>query len=298
MFGKNKNLIMIMDGNFFCYKSYYGYPDLYLADRETHIGVVYGFIKQVRHLHRKYSPKKIIVAWDSETNIRKDIFPEYKSNRRYNEKFDKESFHQQIKILKDVLHDMGISQIYRDGYEADDVMAEFCRRILKNRTDLNFIVVTNDHDLFQIINKNISILSPLKEGWKLYTESVFKKEYEITPKQYLQSMYLSGCKTDKVPGIDGIGQKKAINIIKSIGDISNLQSADKISGIGDKKLELIKSSTDKIEFAKKLVTIFTGFKIKLEKGEKNLKAVREIFENYFRFESFLMDWEEFKEMCS
>lgn len=298
MFNKSDKLVMIFDGSYFCYRSYYGYPELYLTDRVTHVGLIYGFLCQLKSYYRRYQPKKMIIAWDSKDNIRKKMYSGYKSKGRDNPNFDPAAFHQQLGVLKVLLHDMGIAQISQVGYEADDVMAEFCARAKRKNDKLRFMIVTSDHDLYQTIDERVSVLKPLKEGSKLYNERTFHQEFGITPNQYLQSMYLSGCKTDTVPSIEGIGEKTAINIIKAVGDISNLQNVEKIKGIGDKRLAVIKSSQKEIEFAKSLVTVFKDFRINVQKGEKNLAVVRHLFEHYLRFDSFIYEWEDFEEMCS
>lgn len=288
---------MVFDGQYICYRSYFGHKDLFLEDRETHVGAVYGFFKQLKNYYSKYRPKKIVVSWDSRNNIRKKMYSGYKDNRKKDPGFDKDSFYCQIKIIKSILNDMGISQIEKDGYESDDVMSEFCNKIILKRKDLKFIIVTTDHDLFQIINENINILRPLKNGEKLYNLKTFQLEYGITPEQYLQSMWISGCKTDNVPGVDGVGPKTAINIIKSIGDISNINNFEKIKGISEDRFKLIKDSKNEIMFTKSLVTIFKDFSFEMKRGEKNLSTVRDTFKNYLKFESFLFDWDCFVQMC-
>jgi DNA polymerase-1 len=131
----------------------------------------------------------------------------------------------------------------------------------------------------------------------LYTPESFMRFKGITPYQYSQSMIISGCSTDKIPGIDKIGEGKAIAIMKEIGDLRNLNRATKIPGIGEEKLNEIKNSKEKMMFTKSLTTLYRDFEFKVDKGNRDLPLVKAYFNEYLKFYNFILDWENFEEIC-
>lgn len=155
------------------------------------------------------------ICWDSKKSIRKELFPEYKANRKAEDDFSPEEWEQYNKAKditrKTILPYIGIVNNFRQsGYEADDLIAKAVDNSHEN------IIVSNDRDLYQLLADNgartCSIYHPLKK--KLYTFQDFSEEFGIEVWEYVNYKALQGDSSDNIPGLKGIGPKKAKQIIK------------------------------------------------------------------------------------
>lgn len=156
-----------------------------------------------------------VICWDSKKSLRKEMFPEYKANRKHEEDFSPEeweTFNRAKDITrKRILPEIGIVNNARaSGYEADDLIA------MAVDNDYDNIIVSNDRDLYQLLADNgartCSVYHPMKK--KLYTFQDFSEEFGIEVWEYLHYKALQGDSSDNIPGLKGIGPKKALQIIK------------------------------------------------------------------------------------
>jgi 5'-3' exonuclease len=180
--------------------------------------IIYGFLRTVMALQELFHTKHIVFCWDSKSSKRKELFPEYKKKRsqKYKEWTDKElrrenAFRVQMKKLRKVyLRQIGYRNIFcQKGHEADDLMASVSYHLPK---DDEAIIITSDQDLLQCIRYNVSFYDPRKN--KVITLQKFSKQYGITPNQWVIVKMYAGCSTDEVPGIRGIGEKRAIQFLR------------------------------------------------------------------------------------
>jgi DNA polymerase-1 len=194
-------------------------------------------------LSEKFSPDQIAFAWDSKKSKRKEIYPEYKNNRRKElSEAEKESlelvFEQFNKLQKTILPALGFSNVFHiSGLESDDLIAS----ILINqdvRLDQN-IVVSSDSDLYQLLDR-CSIYSITKS--QTMNKEIFMRHYEgITPNQWIIVKAIAGCSTDNVKGIIGIGEKNAIAYLKgTLNKGKRYESIEQGKEITDRNLNLVK----------------------------------------------------------
>lgn len=174
---------------------------------------MFGFLKQILSLSKKFETNKFIFTWDSRKSFRKDIYPTYKENRRKEQTPEEEqlykiAFKQFHELRMKVLPKLGFKNNFiQTGLEADDIIAV----VTQNHTN-EFIIISADHDLYQLLTPTVSMYS--NKGKKLTTDLSFTEEYGVTPKEWAFVKQIAGCSTDNVKGVETIGEKRAISFIK------------------------------------------------------------------------------------
>jgi DNA polymerase-1 len=255
----NKRLVII-DGKSVFYRGYYAMPGLSTKDG-TPTGGVYGFTTLSLEVIKRLQPDYVAVAWDkAKTNIRSrlKIYPQYKANR----KPAPPDFYAQIPVLHELLDSLGWPLYELDDYEADDIMAALAEQAKSK--NIETILITSDLDALQCINGHTKVYA-LKKGLsnieEFHPESFIAK-YGIKPHQYLDLKALKGDSSDNVPGVPGIGEKTALELLKKYGTLDEIyDNIELISGSTKQKLV---NGRDMAYMSKKLVTLFTDAPVKLD----------------------------------
>ncbi|HWZ66109.1 MAG TPA: DNA polymerase I [Patescibacteria group bacterium] len=204
--------LVIIDGKSVFYRGYYAMPNLSTSDG-TPTGGVYGFAMMALEVIKRLKPDYVCVAWDkAKTNIRSRLllYPEYKGNR----KPAPPDFYVQIPILHDLLESLGWPLYELDDYEADDIMGAFAKQA--GEQDVESYLISSDLDILQLINSHTHIYT-LKKGLsniELFNEAYFKEKYGIDPSQFVDLKALKGDASDNIPGVAGIGEKTALELLK------------------------------------------------------------------------------------
>lgn len=189
-------------------------PDL--TYDESHTEVIYGFLTSIFTLQKMYSSEELIFCWDSKKSFRKLIYPEYKANRRKDQtEEEKENFRimfdQFLDIRTVVLPDLGFTNIFMNpGYEGDDLIAN----IVKQNKNNQFYIVSTDKDLYQLLNKDVTIINPITK--KIMTEKEFVKTYDIEVEQWTEVKAIAGDSGDNISGVQKVGEKTAIKYLKGL----------------------------------------------------------------------------------
>lgn len=201
--------ILVIDGNFLCHKAKHSMAKLSSKDIRT--GVTFSFFKDLIRLMLKFQTNDIIFCWDSPFSLRKEEFSAYKEKRdkkklEPQEKRENKHMHAQLEKLKtEILPRIGFkNQREQEGYEGDDMIAT----TVIDEPLSRFIVVANDGDLFQLLD-----LCNIYDFKKELDEETFIKTWGIYPEQWADVKVLSGCTTDEVPGIEGVGEKTACKFL-------------------------------------------------------------------------------------
>ena len=171
-------------------------------------GVIFGVLKQLLNVAKAVKADNYIFCWDSRKSNRKKKYPFYKKRKEVpkteKEKMEMLLVFQQFNALKtQVLPRMGFTNNYvQTGFEADDLIA----KIVHSYPTYNFSIVSNDEDLYQLLGANCKIYT--KKG--SFTEGMFRKKFGIPPKDWAMVKQIAGCRSDKVPGVKGVGETRAI----------------------------------------------------------------------------------------
>lgn len=232
---------VIIDGKSVFYRGYYAMPNLATKDG-TPTGGVYGFAVMALEVIKRLKPDYVAVAWDKpKTNIRRrlQLYPEYKAGR----KPAPPDFYEQIPVLHEVLQAFGWPLYELDDYEADDIMGTLA--VQARDKGLETLLVTSDLDMLQLVNGSVHVYA-LKKGLtdiELYSPKTFETKYGIGVDQYLDLKSLKGDSSDNIPGVPGIGEKTAIQL---------LQQYKTLDGVYE-NLALVKDAVrKKLEAGKKL----------------------------------------------
>lgn len=244
--------IVIMDGHSILNRAFYGVPDLTNAEG-THTNAVYGFLNIMFKILEEEKPEYLTVAFDVKApTFRHKMFEEYKGTR----KPMPEELRQQVPIIKELLQAMQISVVEKPGYEADDIIGTIAT--MAEKLGMQASLITGDRDLLQLASDNIKVRIPKTKRTGTEIEDYKKEEviekYGITPEQIIDLKGLMGDTADNIPGVPGIGEKRATTIVVNFGNIE--QAMEHIEEVTPKKAqENLKEYYDLAILSKKLATI-------------------------------------------
>jgi DNA polymerase-1 len=258
--------LVIIDGKSVFYRGYYAMPTLATKDG-TPTGGVYGFAVMALEIVKKLKPDYVCVAWDkAKTNIRsrRELYPEYKANR----KPAPPDFYVQIPILYELLEALEWPLYEIDDYEADDIMGAFAKQAGEH--DIESYLVTSDLDVLQLVNRHTHIYT-LKKGLsniELFNVESFEAKYGVSAHQWVDVKALKGDSSDNIPGVAGVGEKTALDLIKKYETIDNIyEHLDDLKPTLKAKLEKDK---DMAYLSKKLVTLIVDAPIKIDLAKAKL----------------------------
>ena len=278
-----KKLILI-DGNAIIHRAYHALPPLTNKKGEL-LNAVYGFTSTVLSVIDKFQPEYIIATFDlSGPTFRHKEFADYKATRV---KAD-QALYDQIPRVKEVVRAMGIPILEKEGFEADDVIGTIAKNIEENNPDTQNIIVTGDMDTLQLVSEKTKVYT-MRRGLTdsvLYDlDGVFGR-YQLKPEQLIDYKGLRGDPSDNIPGVKGIGEKTAIELLKKYETLEEVyQNLFELKGAVKDKLERDKVIAIQ---SKKLATIERNvpIEIDLEKArthefdrEKLVKLFQEL--NFF-----------------
>jgi 5'-3' exonuclease len=210
---------------------------LNLAFRWKHQGNTdfeHDYVRTVQSLAKSYNCGEIVVLGDGGSNYRKEVYPEYKANRkeRYAEQTPEEEaefleFLQEFGTTMNTLKYKGYLTLKYQGVEADDIAALICQ----NREDLGLEeiwMISSDRDWDLLVDENISRFSTVTR--KETTLLNWDEHYDFDPEYFLTYKCLTGDKGDNVPGVDGVGPKRAAQLIEQYGDIFDIMASLPLEG--------------------------------------------------------------------
>jgi DNA polymerase-1 len=256
-------------------------------------GALFGLTNMILSAVEKFKPDYIFAANDLPgQTIREMTFKNYKQNR--GESDDK--LVEQIKLMPEVFDAFGIPLVSCEGYEADDVIGTFVKKIKGGDEDSAYkiIILTGDMDIMQLVDDNKVVVYTGKKGEEeiIFNEEEVFKKHGLKPKQIPDYKGLRGDTSDNIPGIKGIGEKTALTIIQKAGSLENVYKLIKeekkerdFFGLSERFFELLKNGEDEAEFSKELATINCDLSIDLPDVpvfdlQKNLEKLKSLCEEY------------------
>ena len=212
--------LMILDGNSIVNRAFYGVRPLNAPDG-TPTNAVYGFLAILQRLLEEQKPDALCVSFDLKApTFRHKAYEGYKAQR----KAMPEELAQQMPILKEVLDQMGIRRYELEGYEADDILGTASR--LCERAGWHCTIVTGDKDSLQLISESTTVCNVKTRMGQtetiLYTPERFREEYGFGPKQMVDLKALMGDSSDNIPGVPGVGEKTAMDLVQRYGTIEEI----------------------------------------------------------------------------
>jgi len=269
--------LYLIDGSSYIYRAYYAIRHLSNSRGEA-TNAVYGFTKMLQTLIKQEQPDHLAVIFDAKgPTFRKDLYSDYKANRSAMP----EDLVPQIPLIKEVVRAFRLPLLEQPGYEADDLIATLARRYAGE--GLEVTVVTGDKDLMQIVNDRITLLDTMKGKRSGAAEVV--ERFGVPPQQVLEVLGLAGDSSDNIPGVPGIGEKTASELIRQFGDIENLlANIDQVKGA--KRQQNLREFADQARLSRRLADLVDDLPVAIDYAELALGEpdVAELAELYGRLE--------------
>ncbi len=277
--------LFLIDGNSFCYRAYYAVRPLSNSKGQP-TNAVYGFVTMLNKIIKENKPDMLAVAFDLKgPTFRHKKFEEYKIHR----KPMPDDLISQMSYIKKVVAAYNIPIYEMEGYEADDVLATIATKA--EERGIETYIVTGDKDALQLVDSHIKVVSTHKEGL-VYDAKAVKEAYGVEPERMIDIMSLMGDATDNIPGVPGIGEKTAVELIVEFGSLDNLlKNIEKVKGESRKKT--LKENEKMALLSKELAVLDKDVPIKIDFKELELKepsqdSLLELFKE-LEFKSFLKD---------
>ena len=218
--------IVLIDGNSILNRAFYGIMGnkMLTTPDGKYTNAVYGFLAILFKVLEDIGPEYLMVTFDLKApTARHKLYDGYKATR----KGMPNELAEQMPILKDILKSMNIKVIEKEGYEADDVLGTMAKRAEKDGFDVT--IVSGDRDTFQLTSNRVKVRIPHTKMGKTETETFGREEvlkkYGVTPKQLIEVKGLQGDTSDNIPGVPGIGEKTALELVKKYKTIDGIYEA-------------------------------------------------------------------------
>jgi DNA polymerase-1 len=271
-------MLLIIDGyNIIC-RAFYGIK-MFSNSKGLPLNAITGFFGKYLKLVKDYKPTHVAVAMDLPDETYRDrLFSQYKGTRQGmpHELIEQEPY------IKAILQALGVAVLSAPGYEADDIMGILSRQF--EAAGENTLLVTGDRDMFQLITDKVAVLYAKNGGDVPYTADTIREKYGVEPRQLIDVKALMGDASDNIPGVAGIGEKTALNLIRQYGSIAGIY--EHIGELPPAAAKKLTAGRDDCEMSLKLGTIMTqadiGFTIEDclpgERDEAQLSALMRTLE--------------------
>ena len=258
-----KKRLFLIDGNSFCYRAFYAIRSLSNSKGQP-TNAIYGFNSMLGKIIKDEKPDMLAVAFDLKgPTFRHKKFDEYKIHR----KPMPDDLISQMTYIKQLVQAHNIPMYEMQGYEADDVLATLAKKA--EDKDIETFIVTGDKDALQLVDSHIKVYSTHKEGL-IYDAHKVKEIYGVGPDKMTDIMALMGDATDNIPGVKGIGEKSAIELIGEFGSLERLyENIDKVKS--DAKKKILAEGKESAYLSKELASVDTDVPIDINFKELELK---------------------------
>ncbi len=237
--------LYLIDGHNVLYRTFFGVPRLSAPDG-TPTNVVLGVARILLKILREERPDAIVAVFDSrEPTPRHEIYPEYKANRLKTP----EDLAAQIPVVDEMIDALGVRRLSVPGAEADDIIGTLSRRAEERGMDV--VIVSSDKDMYQLVSPRVKVRDGLKEH--AVGEAQVEEVFGVPPGKVADLLALAGDPSDNVPGVPGIGEKTASELIREFGSLDAvLANPGRLKGARREKIE---KGADAARLALRLVTI-------------------------------------------
>src|SRR5512147_479885 len=279
--------LYLIDGHALAYRMYFaltagGSSTRWQTSKGEPTAGTYGFARELLRIIEQEKPDYIAVAFDTGKTFRDKIFPAYKGTRAKMP----DDLIPQIKRIREMVDAFNIPRLEMEGYEADDVLGSIAR--IAAGQGLGIKIITGDRDLLQLVNERTTVYLAGDDQNYITDEDVVKK-LGVRPDQVVDYKALVGDKSDNIPGVNGIGEKTAVALIKKFDTLDNIyQNLDQVEKRWVTKLAQNKETAF---LSRDLAQIRTDLNIKLDLARAktdgiNIPALEELFKE-LEFRSLL-----------
>lgn len=307
--GKNEKRLIIIDCNSIIHRAYHALPPLTTKKGEM-VSAIYGFLLVFFKAIREFQPDYIAACFDFPgKTFRHKKFKEYKAKRPPAPK----ELYQQIPKVKEVLEAFSVSVFEKEGFEADDIIGTISKLVPKKQIipKIETIILSGDRDVLELIDSQtkVYVLQKRMKDTFLYDENQVKEKYQgLNPKQLKDFKALRGDPSDNIPGVTGVGEKTAIELLLKFGGLENIykeieENSEKAKNLKPKLKEILVKYKEQAFLSKTLAQINKNIPLdfKLEeckwgkyKKEKIVKILKDL--EFYSLVRRLSEFETFKEV--
>jgi DNA polymerase I len=282
--GEGERRLFLIDGPSLVYRAFFALPESIATSTGVPTNAIFGFASMLVKIVTEYGVQPTVVAWDAGSSGRTEVYAEYKAQRRSRPDLLK----QQWPAMEPLVEAFGYSNVKIEGYEADDVIASLAEHALRADPPVPVMIVTGDRDAFQLIDADglVKVMATSRgiTDTKIYDRQAVIDRYGIPPESIPDFYGLKGDTSDNIPGVPGIGDKTASELIQSYGSLEDVLShIDEIKGA--KRKENLIAHAEDARVSKQLATVqrdvAVDFDIVAESvREPDRSRVREVFREY------------------
>ena len=227
--------VVLVDGNNLMFRSYYAtlYSGTVMTNKEGFpTNALYGFVNMMNKIIHEENPEYIAVAFDIGKTFRHEKYDYYKGKRDETP----QDLKKQFPVAKKILSAMGIKYFEIEGYEADDIIGTFSKKI-SELPEYTGVIISSDKDLLQLITDDVEVKLLKPKDYIRMNKEVFFNTYGLEPIKMVDLKSLMGDSSDNIPGVKGIGEKTAIKLLQEYGSLDGVyENIDKIKGATQSKL--------------------------------------------------------------
>jgi DNA polymerase-1 len=242
--------LFLIDGNSLAYRAFFALPESIGTSDGRPTNAIYGLASMLVKVIDEHHPAGVVVAWDAGMSGREVTYDLYKAQRKPRPDLLRE----QWPHLMPLVEAFGYTNVKVDGYEADDVIASLSRQAREE--GIPVMVVTGDRDAYQLVGPGIRVMSTSRgiTETKIYDTDAVVERYGVPPELITDLMGLRGDTSDNIPGVPGIGEKTATQLLQRFGSLERvLSSVEEISG-AKRKQNLVEHADD-ARMSKQLATL-------------------------------------------
>ncbi|MGA2011508.1 MAG: DNA polymerase I [Solirubrobacteraceae bacterium] len=274
--------LFLIDGNSLAYRAFFALPESIATSTGVPTNAIFGFASMLVKILTDYGPKATVVVWDAGSSGRKEVYSEYKAQRSSRPDLLRE----QWPALEPLVAAFGYRNLSVAGYEADDVIASIAERAKTAQPPVDVMVVTGDRDAYQLVDDHVQIMTTSRgiTDTRVYDRQGVIDRYGIPPELVPDFIGLKGDTSDNIPGVPGIGDKTAAELLQRFGSLESvLDSIDQISGA--KRKQNLTEHADAARISKQLATAQRDLPLDLDIAEfvsaaPDRSRLRDVFRQY------------------
>jgi DNA polymerase I len=254
--------LFLIDGNSLAYRAFFALPESIATHDGRPTNAIYGLASMFAKFLIDEDPAAVIVCWDAGWSGRENTYEPYKSQRKPRP----DLLRDQWPHLMPLAEAFGFTNLRVDGYEADDVIASLVKRAREQ--DIPVMVVSGDRDVYQLVEDGVRVMTTSRgvTDTKIYDRDGVIERYGVPPELVTDLIGLKGDTSDNIPGVPGIGDKTAAQLLQEYGDLEGvLSNIDNISGA--KRKENLTNHAEDARISKQLATAITDIDVELDLDE-------------------------------
>jgi DNA polymerase I len=259
---KKPRELFLIDGNSLAYRAFFALPESIATHDGRPTNAIYGLASMFAKMLIDHSPSAVVVCWDAGWSGRELTYEPYKSERKPRP----DLLRDQWPHLMPLAEAFGFTNIKVDGYEADDVIASLTKRAREQGIEV--MVVSGDRDVYQLVEDAVRVMTTSRgvTDTKVYDREGVIERYGVPPELVTDLIGLKGDTSDNIPGVPGIGDKTAAQLLDEYGDLEGvLANIDKISGA--KRKQNLTEHAEDARISKRLATAITDIDVELDLDE-------------------------------